>query len=692
MKLTKFLRFAMLGTFFTLGITDMVAEHVTPRQSLERAFNSETFMKKVQFSAKQCVLTHTESTVEGVETVYIFSRGTDNGFIVTSADDRLPAVLGFSDNGTFCYESSSPAFKWWIEQYSKEAKAVLSTGRELEKVPEEVVNAELISHDSSMMRTPRAEINPILKSTWNQTNPFNNDCPMIDGSRTVTGCVATAMAQVMRYHKYPDVGIGSNSYICDKDTLVYDLSSSTFDWENMLDSYQNGVGTETEKAAVANLMFACGVSVNMRYGVESSGASGTYVPYAFTNYFGYDKDIRYTKRDFHTNEEWENIIYSELDSERPVILGGSNDQAEGHEFICDGYKNELYHINWGWGGLSDGYFLLSDLSPDEQGTGGGTSGFNSEVHLIYNIKKPDGNVATTYPFTTKGGLELTDTKLGSSTTVSFSNNGGIFNASPAEFNVGLMLKFESSMGNIIYSAARDFKFPGMTGGRMSGYGSFSIVVPSTLDPGEYKATLVYKVSDGSIQNVPFSIYSNSYVNVTVDNNRNFKCSAGNPVERAYIKVTQLYPQSEVITGASTEFFISIINEGANPYVAGSLEIRIYDKDSDEAKTRKNLKVPTLSPSESQYNFTFNTILTLPVGDYEMICFDAYGAVISERFPLTIGDSGVESLFDVDSQITDIYTSNGILIKKEIDKEYLRTLAPGIYILRNAAKTYKILIP
>lgn len=683
----------MLGTSVTLGITDMVAEHVTPQQSLERAFNSEVFMKKVPSSAKQCVLAHTESTVEGIETVYIFSRGTDNGFIVTSADDRLPALLGFSDNGTFCYESSSPAFKWWIAQYSKEAEAVFSIGQELEKVSEEVLNAELISHDSSMMRTPRAEIVPLLHSEWNQTKPFNDDCPMVGGSRTVTGCVPTAMAQVMRYHKYPATGTGSNTYTWNEQELSYDFGSSIFDWANMLDSYQNGAGTETEKAAVANLMYACGISINVQYGLSESGAYGTYVPYALTNYFGYDKDVKYTNRVFHTDEEWENMIYSELCSNRPVMLGGSNDQGYGHEFVCDGFKDELYHINWGWGGLSDGYFLLSDLTPDEQGTGGGASGYNSDVHLIYNIKQPDGNVASTYPLLTSGGLELTDTKLGSNTMISFGNEGGIFNASPAEFNVGMMLKFESSTGDIVYSEVRNLDFAGMTGGRMSGYGSFSIVVPSSLSPGEYKTTLVYKAPDESIQDVLFSIYLNSYVNVTIDNNGNFKCTAGDPDERASIKVTQLYPTSVVNQGLPTEFFISILNDGTKPYAAGSLEIRIYDKDSDEAKTKINLGVPTLSPSENPYNFSFNTTLSLPGGDYEMTCFDAYGEVISERFPLTIGESGVESFSDVDSQIIDIYTSNGILIKKGIDKEYLRTLTPGIYILRNAAgTTYKMQIP
>ncbi len=692
MKLTNYLSFAMLGTFSIFGITDMVAEHVTPQQSLERALNSEVFMQKVPSSAKQCVLAHTESTAEGIETVYIFSRGADNGFIVTSADDLLPALLGFSDNGTFCYESSSPAFKWWIGQYSQEAEAILSTNQKLEKTSEESVNAELISHDSSMMKTPRTEIVPLLHSEWNQTQPFNNDCPMIGGNRAVTGCVATAMAQVMNYHKYPEIGTGYNSYEWNGQELSYDFGSHAFDWANMLNNYKNGVGTEIEKAAVANLLYACGVSINVQYGLSESGAYDSYVPYALANYFGYDKNVRFTARVFHTNEEWENMIYSELCSNRPVILGGSNDRGMGHEFVCDGFKDELYHINWGWGGLSDGYFLLSDLSPDEQGTGGGTSGYNSEVHLIYNIKKPDGNVASTYPLSTKGGLELTDTKSGNNTIVSFSNEGGVFNASPTEFNVDMMLKFESSTDDIVYSEVRNLNFKGMKGGRMSGYGKFSIVVPSTLSPGEYKATLVYKAPDNGLQDVPFSIYFNSYVNVTVDNNGNFKCTAGDPIEKSFIKVTQLYPTVTVKPNVQTKFFISVLNYGTNPYAAGSLDIRIYDEDSDEAKSRINLSVPTLSPREDPYNFNFTTTLKLPDGDYEMICFDAYGDPISERFPLTIGESGVESLFDVDSQITDIYTSNGILIKKGIDKEYLRSLTPGIYILRNAGNTSKILIP
>lgn len=187
----------------------------------------------------------------------------------------------------------------------------------------------------------------------------------------MTGCVATAMAQVINYHKYPEKGIGSNSYTTTTSGLSvsFNFGATTFDWDNMADIYSLS-STAEQKTAVATLMKACGVSVNMDYGTGASGAMSAFVPAALVNYFGYDKATAYRERIWFSGQEWEDLVYNELATVGPVYYGGTTARNEGHAFVCDGYRADgFFHINWGWGGQSNGYFRLSALDPSSHGIG-----------------------------------------------------------------------------------------------------------------------------------------------------------------------------------------------------------------------------------------------------------------------------------------------------------------------------------
>ncbi len=284
---------------------------------------------------------------------YVFNVGDDNGFVIAGGDEAALEILGYCDHGSFDYNTANPAFKWWLDQYTEQiAQADASTSS-----PRKVKAQTAV----------RNSIGPLIKTKWNQKAPYNCEIPVYDSSNKpfMTGCVATAMAQVMNYWKYPTHGTGSYSYPPTTNKFSADFENTTYDWDNMLDTYlydeESGdpLFTEAEAKAVGTLMYHAGVAVNMGYGIEESGASIYSIAPALINYFGYDKSVKFENRSYYSDDEWEDIVYSELDNDRPVPYMGA-----AHMFVCDGYDNEndLFSFNWGWGGKDDGYYPLSASS------------------------------------------------------------------------------------------------------------------------------------------------------------------------------------------------------------------------------------------------------------------------------------------------------------------------------------------
>ena len=222
-------------------------------------------------------------------------------------------------------------------------------------------------------------IAPLLKTKWAQDAPFNDDCPTnkraTDGSKCYSGCVATAMAQVMNYHKFPSIGIGYHAYFSRTQNYFQAMKfgNTTFNWDNLVDTYSDE-STVEQNAEVAKLMHACGIAVSMNYGSSTDGQSGAYpydIPYAMINYFGYNPNVVYRAKDYYTHDEWNEMIIQELQAGRPILYSGSG--TGGHEFILDGCdENGLYHFCFGqnasisassiWYGIGDGYYSLDAIS------------------------------------------------------------------------------------------------------------------------------------------------------------------------------------------------------------------------------------------------------------------------------------------------------------------------------------------
>ena len=329
--------------------------------------------------------------------LYVFSLGEQGGFIIVSNDDRTLPILGFSENGTLDMENMSDEQRAWLQGYADEI--VWLQQQNYGEAPSDTFPQIPFGTLRQTRGGSHAKetIEPLVTASWNQRSPYNDLCPeYAPGKKAVTGCVATAMAQVMNYHKWPVAEtISIPGYRDGYGVDHLPLEATTFDWGNMLDSY-NGSETAEQNTAVAELMLYCGFSVEMNYG-PSSGSYIIKVAPALKNYFDYNSTATYISRSSYSNDKWEDIIYHELASKRPVLYGGQS-TGGGHAFVCDGYRHEYatdyFHINWGWGGKSDEYYVLSVLDPySGQGIGGSSSngGFYFGQEAVIGIQKSTDN-------------------------------------------------------------------------------------------------------------------------------------------------------------------------------------------------------------------------------------------------------------------------------------------------------------
>lgn len=220
-------------------------------------------------------------------------------------------------------------------------------------------------------------IEPFVTTKWDQDKPFYNKCPKVGLKNSATGCVATAMAQIMNYYKYPEKGTGECQYqilkvVAGKETVTgyTAVLSDIYDWDNMLDVYKDNQYNTKQADAVATLMRDCGYASSMQFGKQESSAYFHLAAIGFTDNFSYNnRSLQYLTRDFYSNNEWMNIIYSELIEKRPILYGGSSVSQGAHAFVFSGLNQDgKVHINWGWGGMLDGYFDINVMSSNAKYT------------------------------------------------------------------------------------------------------------------------------------------------------------------------------------------------------------------------------------------------------------------------------------------------------------------------------------
>ena len=340
--------------------------------------------QQVSKARKQYLLNGSSSS-ETATSYYVFDNGADKGFTIVSGDDELPEIVGYSAHGNSENLMKTEGCAAFLKAYQKFVAAFTQGDAKARKI---LAEQRALKADG---RYQQPKIDPLLGDiAWNQDPPYNNMCPKYEGSKlSATGCVATAMAQVMMYYKHPnELQATIPAYTTATNKLKVNAISKgeKYDWDNMLPTYTEGEYNPPQADAVAKLMFHCGAAVQMDYG-DSSGA--LLRPEDMSTYFGYDADLlQEVYRSVYTLAEWKKILDRELEAKRPIIYGGVRSYERGHQFVCDGSDGEgLYHINWGWSGDSDGYFDITLLDPDVSGTGAGTSadGYNRDCSVIIGI-------------------------------------------------------------------------------------------------------------------------------------------------------------------------------------------------------------------------------------------------------------------------------------------------------------------
>ena len=371
------------------------ADKVSETDALKTA---QAFMPGERFEVQKYSTSVGGKTVE--EPFYIFNATNGRGFVLVSAEDRTTPILGYSTNGNIDLDNIPDNLRYWLESYAAQLKAIE------EGTPAATPRAKT--------RSVRENIEPLLSTTWNQSGPYNLMCP--DGSyvdydeegynannRCVTGCVATAVAQVMNFHKWPQQVPAIPSYgfkLRKQDNTIIDvnfkeLPATTFEWNKMKTTYKTNE-TDESAYAVAKLMRYVGQACTMIYRTGSSSAHIHTDMMVST--FGYSKKIHKLNRDGYTTTQWEDMVYNELANNRPILYSGNNNNGGGHQFVCDGYKDGMFSLNWGWGSHLDGYFVLSIADPHgEQGIGGSTGAYSYDQDAVFNFMPAEENEEDTPP-------------------------------------------------------------------------------------------------------------------------------------------------------------------------------------------------------------------------------------------------------------------------------------------------------
>ena len=636
-------KFSLLMLTLVLLVTAPIiqARQLSPSQALERAM-AASYSRAT--GADDFTLSYTVD-VPSTSTpgVYVFTRP-GGGFVMVSADDAAEALLGYSDTAVFSPEAISPSQKAWIQEYASQVSWAAAH-------PTTPTRA-------SESRPVRAAIKPLLTTQWNQTTPYNNLCPKVKNSSGAsvtapTGCVATASAQVMRYHKYPAKGTGSISYDYStpydgKKTNSMDFSSVTFDWANMSDTYTDGSYTNAQATAVATLMKAVGAAAQMQYGPNESGASTIEQWISLYTYFGYSKSAAYNDRSWYGLYDWEDLIYNSLKNDGPALLGGQSGTG-GHAFVCDGYQSDgFFHINWGWGSMSDGYFLLTALTPASQGTGGSQGGYNFEQNAITGIRPSSAtNDVVNYQMVAR------DINVEAGNNRQLKIKYAWLNYSSATLNnvkIGVRINGKDYWINTDISS--------MTPAQGLTFNNLVDINLTGLEAGTYKAYPVYKcdeVPNGALMKT--DITTEPYIDLTIDASGNVKAS----LPKTDIKVSDFKFDTQFYIGQQFSFSASITNNGATEYI-GSVSAIIIPSGSSQATIVSQLAVNIEAGDSQSVTFT-GTVPNLTAGTYQL-------------YLANVTDNGAITLLSEPQNITLIKGATPVLSVKNISVANASAVDPG----------------
>lgn len=382
-------RILLMLPLIAFAVLSVAARALSPEQAWHRASTSALKSAPALAAVSTPELFTSLADAAGKDCIYIFDAGST--VYLVSADDCAIPLLGVCDNFPETEGEMPEAMREWLQGYVTEISEAAR-----QNYPRYTASQQAAASYSS--------IAPLISTKWDQGSPYNNLCPIYSGSvRCYTGCVATAAAQIMYKHKYPDKGTGTFTHSDDikgkTQTWTVDFGNTTYAWSAMTPTYGSS-SSQSAKNAISTLMQHLGVASRMNYdhnGINSSGATLLDMGCGLIRNFNYSKGMRYLEKNHFSAEQWRALVYEELSAGRPLLYEGST--TSGHAFVCDGYDAaaDRFHFNWGWSGRGDGYFSLSALTPSATGAGGGSYDYTGNQAALFGITKPVSANEAFYP-------------------------------------------------------------------------------------------------------------------------------------------------------------------------------------------------------------------------------------------------------------------------------------------------------
>lgn len=425
---------------------------------------------------------------------YVFNASQNQGYVIVSGDDSLTELVGYSDSGTIDMDNLPDNLSSWLEAYAEYVKAVRRSEAEPFK------NNLLASYPT---------IRPLLgEIQWNQSMPYNDMCPYDSeaGERCPSGCVATALAQIMKYWEWPVNGVGSYSYTSNYGVLSADFTK-TYQWDKMRDIYNAYYDadwniikewTQEEGDAVAQLMADLGVALEMGYAPGGSGSNDIMVERAMRNHFRYE--VENHPRLSMASSEFVDLLVTELRQSRPVYFSGGSASGSGHAFVVDGCNSDGYfHVNWGWGGMSNGYFNVNYMSPNEQGIGGSDGGYFMRQSATTLQPYRDGDVApekqVKLSYSTSSGNDVAGLVANVESFSKYEQMDftvyGLWNYSSRDYYGNVRACVKNEAGDVVVAGTRYLQIEGLQPNYLYFQIDFTTVCPdlSQLTDGRYTLSL-----------------------------------------------------------------------------------------------------------------------------------------------------------------------------------------------------------
>lgn len=603
-----FRRTIIIITAIIYGVLSVAAKNLSPGEALQRVLNvpRQSGISSRSVDKKEYSLAY--SSPAG--SFHVFNRST-GGYIIVSGDDRVCPLLADVTSGTFSNDTIAPGAKYILDTYSAEIGALADTQ----------------SYDPGLMDyyAGWSEIPAIMSTQWNQSSPYNMYCPVEGAYTCMTGCVATAMAQVVRsIGYYKGSGYRSHSGVNSRGEKVeFDYAANDFDFDIMFDTYPAaGISSESVDQ-VGRLMLACGLSVAMGYGASASGAYSESVPEGLIRNFGFDsKHTRIYHHENFSQAQWENILYTQLRIGRPVYYSGGS-----HAYVVDGFRHTgLYHVNWGWGGMSDGYYRLSALIPSQTGIGGVGAGTNYGSHPSMVVAVPPGEDPGVVLDDIIGSIGLVSDGVYS---VYYKCTGGIFN------NLAIGAAVVDSQGDMVGSAIfwENQSLSGTAALRHDSYPyDFSQIY---LAPGEYRIYPAYSLDGGRIIIAGSCPDRTHYIRLTVTEAGEYIITSDPAADRyADIQITGVAPDVDIYRGFSGNFAFYAVNNGTRDY-DGTISVTFIDADGRDVAVSQSSSGTMVAANANGMVYSAFPVFDsdgaiIPAGTYSLRFADADGSILSDR--------------------------------------------------------------